>query len=331
MKFGPVPLADAEGSVLAHAQPVDGRKLRKGHILDAADIASMKAAGVQEVIVAQLSPGDVSENAAAVEVSQAILSAPEPGLTADAAFTGRVNLRAQQAGILRVDETAVAKLNAINPGITIATLPPWQRVTRGMMVATIKIIPYAVAAEHVAAASEAARGALELCAPVLSHASLVVTQLRSDASEDKAVAALRSRLAALDVTLETVETVPHQAAYIAACLRRIEGDLILILTASATSDVMDVGPVGLQQAGGHLTRFGMPVDPGNLLFLGSHAGRAVIGLPGCARSPALNGADWVMERVICGVPPSAEDIAGMGVGGLLKEIPTRPQPRERRR
>jgi hypothetical protein len=54
-------------------------------------------------------------------------------------------------------------------------------------------------------------------------------------------------------------------------------------------------------AGGHVARFGMPVDPGNLLFLGDHAGRPVVGLPGCARSPALNGADWVLERLACGL------------------------------
>jgi len=72
----------------------------------------------------------------------------------------------------------------------------------------------------------------------------------------------------------------------------------------------------------------MPVDPGNLLFLGSLGTTPVIGLPGCVRSPALNGADWVMERLICGLPVTAADIAGMGVGGLLKEIPTRGRLRE---
>ena len=71
----------------------------------------------------------------------------------------------------------------------------------------------------------------------------------------------------------------------------------------------------------------MPVDPGNLLFLGHLGDRPVIGLPGCARSPALNGADWVLERVICGQEVTSADIAAMAVGGLLKEIPTRPQPR----
>ncbi|WP_335339555.1 hypothetical protein [Falsihalocynthiibacter arcticus] len=71
----------------------------------------------------------------------------------------------------------------------------------------------------------------------------------------------------------------------------------------------------------------MPVDPGNLLFFGSLDGKPVIGLPGCARSPALNGADWVMERLLCGVAVTQQDISHMGVGGLLKEIVTRPHPR----
>ena len=99
------------------------------------------------------------------------------------------------------------------------------------------------------------------------------------------------------------------------------------MTASATSDPDDVAPSALRQAGGIVERFGMPVDPGNLLFIGALGDRPVIGLPGCARSPALNGADWVLERIICGLPVQGEDIAAMGVGGLLKEIPTRPKPR----
>ena len=113
----------------------------------------------------------------------------------------------------------------------------------------------------------------------------------------------------------------------AQALSGIESDLVLILTGSATSDQQDVAPEALREAGGTVTRFGMPVDPGNLLFLGQLRERPVIGLPGCARSPALNGADWVLSRVACGLEVSDDDIAAMGVGGLLKEIPSRPQPR----
>jgi molybdenum cofactor cytidylyltransferase len=71
----------------------------------------------------------------------------------------------------------------------------------------------------------------------------------------------------------------------------------------------------------------MPVDPGNLLLLGRVAGKPVLGLPGCARSPKVNGFDWVLERLVAGVPVGPRDIMRMGAGGLLAEIPSRPLPR----
>jgi molybdenum cofactor cytidylyltransferase len=72
----------------------------------------------------------------------------------------------------------------------------------------------------------------------------------------------------------------------------------------------------------------MPVDPGNLLILGEIGGTPVIGAPGCARSPKENGFDWVLDRYLADLEVTPDDITGMGVGGLLMEIKSRPQPRE---
>src|SRR5205823_6617820 len=105
-------------------------------------------------------------------------------------------------------------------------------------------------------------------------------------------------------------------------------DLILVFGASAITDRRDVIPAAITQAGGTVERFGMPVDPGNLLLTGKLGGADVIGLPGCARSPKINGFDFVLWRLAAGLPVGRDEIAGMGVGGLLMEIPTRPQPRD---
>ena len=139
---------------------------------------------------------------------------------------------------------------------------------------------------------------------------------------------MRQRLDRLGVALSPRELVKHEVADLAQTLGQAGGEVIFILTGSATSDPHDTAPQAVRQAGGSVAHFGMPVDPGNLLFIGELGGRPVIGLPGCARSPALNGADWVLERVLCGVPVTGRDIMGMVVGGLLKEIPSRPRPRE---
>ena len=67
--------------------------------------------------------------------------------------------------------------------------------------------------------------------------------------------------------------------------------------------------------------FGMPVDPGNLLLLGNIGDATVVGLPGCARSPKLNGFDFVLERLLADLPSARAEIAAMGVGGLLTRNP----------
>ena len=180
------------------------------------------------------------------------------------------------------------------------------------------------------AACAAAHRAIRLAGPVHASAGLVVTDIPGGPDNAKGIAAIRARVEALGMELAEVRSVAHDTGRLAGALEGIGGEIAMILTGSATSDIDDVAPSAVRAAGGRVERFGMPVDPGNLLFVGSLGERPVIGLPGCARSPALNGADWVLSRIACGIAVSGEDIAGMGVGGLLKEIPTRPQPRRRK-
>ena len=329
MRFGPVPLSEAEGTILAHSVALPEGRLRKGCALGPDEITQLRATGLTEVIAARLDPDDLHEDAAALAIAQTIVPDPEAaGLDLRPVGTGRVNLHARSAGVLEVLADRVNALNAVDPMITFATVPRWQRLAAGEMAATVKIISYGVAGSAVAAASRAGASALRLRPAQLRRVALVETHTDPDA-KPLGADAITHRLAALGAGLTTHLHSPHREADLSATLASVaEAELILILTASATSDPHDVAPAAVRRAGGRVDRFGMPVDPGNLLFLGSLNGTPVIGLPGCVRSPALNGADWVMERLICGVPVTAQDIAGMGVGGLLKEIPTRGRLRE---
>ena len=331
MRFGSVSLDDAAGAVLAHSVRAGGLHLRKGRLLTAADVAALRAAGLAEVIVARLDAEDLGEDAAARAVA-ACLGAE--GLEIAAPFAGRVNIHAARAGLLRVDAGAVARFNAVDEAITLATLPDHARVDARGMVATVKIIPYAVPAATLAQAmAHLEPGALRVhpFRPLRTALILTRTPGMKPSLIDKAEAAVAGRLDRLGLVQGGGEVVAHEVAPLAEAIGRAGGaELILIFGGSATSDRADVAPAALERAGGRITRFGMPVDPGNLLFLGTLGGRPVVGLPGCARSPALNGADWVLERLAAGVGVGDAEIAAMGVGGLLKEIPTRPQPRARR-
>lgn len=329
MRFGPVPLDQAEGAVLAHSVPLPGGgRLRKGMVLARGDLARLAGAGLEAVTVARLDDGDIDEDSAALQLAQALV--PDPagaGLRLQAVGTGRVNILAEGPGVARIDAAQVHAVNACDGAITLATVPEWARMEPGGMVATVKIITYALPGAALARACAAGYGALSLSAPVLRNACLIQTSVGGKIDGAKGQRVIGARLERFGVALGPQTVVAHDEEALANALMGAEGDLLLILTGSATSDSRDVAPNALRCAGGAMAHFGMPVDPGNLLFIGQLGGRPVVGLPGCARSPALNGADWVMERIICGIDVTGAEIMRMGVGGLLKEIPTRPRPR----
>lgn len=328
MKFGAVAVAEAEGGILAHSVPLRMGRLRKGRVLSAADIAELQAAGHARLTLAQLEPGDMHEDDAAITLARALV--PDEGaarLELKAVGTGRVNIVAAEAGLVALEATQIHAVNRVDAAITLATLPNLMRVEAGAMVATVKIIPYGVQRAALSQAAEAARRALRLHPPVLRRVTLVQTRVDALETGAKGHAVTAARLERLGVTLTPLTLVAHETEALRTAIAAATGEAILILTGSATSDLHDTAPEALRQAGGEVVHFGMPVDPGNLLFIGQLGTRPVIGLPGCAKSPALNGADWVLERIICGLAVGREEIMGMGVGGLLKEIPTRPRPR----
>lgn len=331
MRFGPVPLAEAAGAILAHSCRLAGRKLSKGRMLTGGDLAALAAEGMTEVTVARLDPGDVAEDEAALGLARALVPDPAAAcLDLTAPHAGRVNLKARGPGVALVDAATVTALNRIDPALTLATLPPYARVAAGTLVGTVKVIAYAVPGNALAQAMAAASGAVRVAPVRLATAGLLLTEVPGQAAtlNAKGRKAMEGRLAALGIALVDCRSVPHDRAAMAAALAAMAGEVLLILTGSATSDLHDDAPEALRAAGGQVARFGLPVDPGNLLFHGRLGARPVIGLPGCARSPALNGADWVLDRLACGLDLGAEDIAAMGVGGLLKEIALRGQPRE---
>jgi molybdenum cofactor cytidylyltransferase len=144
------------------------------------------------------------------------------------------------------------------------------------------------------------------------------------------VAVTRTRLAQIGAELAAEAVFDHDPAAVEAAIteQRAQGcEPILILGASAIVDRNDVLPAAIVASGGEILHFGMPVDPGNLLLMGRVGATHVIGLPGCARSPKLNGFDRVLQRLAAGIEVLPEDIMRMGAGGLLTEIAQRPLPR----
>ena len=334
MIFAELPIEECAGAVLAHALRGDNLAFKKGRILTAADIEALRNAGRRMITVARLEADDVGEDAAAAELGSLLFG---EGLRVEAPFTGRVNIYARERGILRVDAGQVDAINEVDEAITLATLADYAPVEPDQMAATVKIIPFAVKRAQLDACVAIARRA-----PVLSFhpfrprkVALIQTELAAMKPTllDKTVAVTNRRLAAMGSGDAADLRAPHEPRALSDVIKGALTDgagIVLVMGGSAIIDRRDVIPAAIERSGGKVLQFGMPVDPGNLILLGEIGGKPVIGLPGCARTPKLNGFDWVLQRLMADIPVTARDLRRMGAGGLLNEISARPQPREAR-
>jgi molybdenum cofactor cytidylyltransferase len=331
MKFGPASPSDAIGGVTVHTLRQGALVLKKGTTIGAAEVEALTRAGVKEIVVVRLDDGDVSEDAAAASIAQAVAG---EGVNVERAFTGRANLFAGRAGVLVVDRARVDRINGVDEAITLATLAAYKPVVEGEMIATVKLIPFGVEGRLCdAAVAAASGGALRIAPYAIKRVGIVSTLLPGLAQKvvEKTLRVTAERLAPAGATIIAERRVPHDEMALQGAIRellKLGAELVIVFGASAIADRRDVIPAAISGIGGTIEHFGMPVDPGNLLLIGNAGGVPVLGAPGCARSPVENGFDWVLMRLLAGLKVTRADLTSMGVGGLLMEIVTRPQPRE---
>lgn len=143
MQFGPVATRDSAGLIAAHTVRAEGASLKKGRPIPAEEALRLAESGIPEILAVRLDPGDVGEDEAAARLARHLAG---EGLRPEAPFTGRCNLFAEAAGVFVAEPAGIDAVNAVDEAITVATLPSFRPVAAGEMVATVKIIPYAVAA-----------------------------------------------------------------------------------------------------------------------------------------------------------------------------------------
>ena len=327
MKFGRVPVAEAEGGILAHSVKYQDINLKKGTVLSGEQVRLLAAAGCESVVIARLEATDLDENETARRV--AVLIAGE-NVRPQRPRTGRNNIMAESSGLLVYDIERLDSINMTDEAITLAVLPPYSTVIAGQVVATVKIIPYGVDKASVSGIEKIQSGLPPLLG-INGYNRLDIGFIQTfypgmkEAVLNKTRNVLDNRLQRLDNRVSSEIRCEHEEGAIAEALEKLLAggcEMILITGASATADRRDVIPVAIETAGGSITHLGMPVEPGNLLALGEFTGgHPVVVMPGCARSPAVNGFDWVLERLLAGIPVTREDIMRMGTGGYIKGSP----------
>ena len=333
MLFERRPVDETKNTLLVHSLRLKEKTLKKGHVISASDIDWIKKEGIESIVIVCLQEGDIGEDQAAEMLARELAG---NNIDRDKPFTGRCNLHARVDGLLQVNETGINQINRVHESLTIATLPAHSIASAGQLIATIKTIPYSAQKRHLVSCLQLVQKHL----PILQIAAfqpktigLIQTRLPGLRKSilDKTFRVLSQRLENLGCEAPIEIRCDHDAQkIIAAIASYIESgvDIIILSSASAIADRRDVIPSAITQSGGKIQHFGMPVDPGNLLLLAQLEETPIIGMPGCARSPKLNGFDFVLQRLLSNIPVTSADVMNMGVGGLLKEIDSRPQLRD---
>lgn len=337
MKFQPVPLLEAKGKILGHnIADADGRRLlRKGKPLSDEDLEKLRLLGRSSVYVAIMEPDDVDENKAARRVAEAICGS---GLHLAGVASGRANLLVDEIGILRIDVDRLARINECN-GITLATLTTHSPVHVRQIVATVKIIPYAVPESVLRAVEEiAAEKGQIVSVDALPSRSVGMILSGSTSIHDRLISdftPLRDRIEKLGSSVPRTDFValddePDEAALAEMLKQHVDSGISMILLAGETAimDSHDIVPRAVERAGGHVESVGAPVDPGNLLMLAYIGDVPVVGAPGCARSRKTNIVDWILPRLLVGDKLTRRDIVELGHGGLLQDVRERGMPRD---
>ena len=323
MKFEYLKPMDAEGWRLAHSVVVNGFKMTKGAIVSREHIEAMISGAIEAIQVYQLDPDDIGEDQAAQEIAHQISG---DNIIARPAIKGRVDLVAEQSGLLSISDT-FSTINKLHEGITVATRANQSRVDAGQLIASVKIIPYGLP-KSLAQLDPSIDAKLSLFPFKPYRASLVHSD--ADKNLNQIIQRVEGTIGNIVRRIAVEHSIDAIHDAIRETIREDKPDIILIVGKAAIADRKDIVPAALTLAGGTVHHLGMPVDPGNLLMLGEIEKTMVIGVPSCAKSPTPNGFDMVIERFSARGDIDVGDIQDMGIGGLLKHPAPRRQENIRR-
>lgn len=320
MIFGNWPIEETEGAMLGYAVAAGTHSFRKGTVLTRDHLDILQQQGITHVFAAHLEEDDISEDEAALAVGNLLISENiEPGKP----VTGRINLFARYDGLFRAETKGVDAINLLDPRISVATLRNNCRVKKGQMVATVKIIPFAVPSKLIASLHRplTAHNILDVNPFKALKIGIIQSQLPSirDTVLDKTSKLIAQRVAHNNGSVGTERRVIHEQNALAQTILELSHtcDLIVIFSASSIADEADIVPRSILASGGEILRIGMPVDPGNLLVLGKLGDKYIVVAPGSARSARENSLDWILDLLMGGIDLTADDLGRMGVGGLL--------------
>ncbi|OAT84850.1 molybdopterin-binding protein [Desulfotomaculum copahuensis] len=325
-----VPVADAVGHVLCHditkiiPGEFKGAAFKKGHIIRTEDIPELLKLGKEHLYVWEAGPGQLHENEAAVRMARA---AAGSNIQLSEPSEGKVNLLAGRDGLLKVDTTALLRMNSIEE-IMMATLHNNRVVSDKCLVAGTRIIPLVVDEEKIVRVEAICReaGGIISIRPFKSMAVGVVvsgSEVYKGRIQDAFGPVVRRKVEAFGCRVVHQVVVPDDQSCITAAVNEVihQGAEMVLITGGMSVDPDDLTPAAVKSLGASIVTYGAPVLPGAMFLLAYLGEIPVMGLPGCVMYAKTTVFDLVLPRVLTGEKLTREDIVALGHGGLCLGCP----------
>jgi len=322
-----IPVAEAVGYALCHdiTRIVPGQvqepAFKRGHVIRPEDIPVLLSLGKDHIYVWEPQEGMVHEDDAATRIARA---AAGRGIALSEPSEGKVELKAEHPGVLRVDVEALRRVNSVDQ-VTLVTRRDHTPVLHsGDQVASARVIPLVIAEAKVRAAEEicaAAGGILRVAPFVLRKVGVVVTgsEVYYGRIPDGFGPVLREKFGALGCDVIGVEYAPDDQARIVEAIHAMarRGAEVIVATGGMSVDPDDRTPGAIKAAGAQIVSYGVPMLPGNMFLVAYLGAIPLLGLPGCVMFKETTAFDYLVPRVLTGERIARSDLIELGHGGLL--------------
>lgn len=315
---------DSVGMMLCHdiTQIIPGVKkdavFKKGHIIKEEDIPVLLSVGKDHIYVWENDENMLHENDAA-EILRDIsmgenLSAGEPK-------EGKIELKAQADGLLKIDSD---RLNAVNAlGEMMIATRHGGAVKAGDKIAGMRVIPLIIEKAKMERAKETAGDAplIDIIPFKKVKYRLITTgnEVYHGRIEDKFSPVVIEKLKeyGAEMTEHVVLDDDHEKITQTIDKMLDSGADMVVCTGGMSVDPDDRTPLAIKNSKADIVTYGAPVLPGAMFLLAyTSDGRPVVGLPGCVMYAKRTVFDLALPYLIAGERIEKEDLSKLGEGGL---------------
>lgn len=323
-----VPVEEAVGLTLGYdiTKIVPGREkyraFRRGQVIAPEDIPKLKDIGKEHIYIWDPDEDMVHEDDAALRLAQCAAGA---GLYWGEPNQGRVNLKADYSGLLKVQVEGLNMLNNMED-IVFATLHNDRVVVEGQTVAGTRVVPVAVEQKLMQEAEKICSDKAPILSikpfkPLWTGVVTTGTEVNSGRIKDGFAGVIRNKIAPYSGRWLGQVIVPDDPELISREIHNFvaEGAQLVIVTGGMSVDADDATPQAIRNSGAEVVFYGAPILPGSQFMLAYQGHVPICGVPGGALFSRKTTLDLLLPRIFAQDKIGRADIVAMGHGGLCEE------------